>query len=114
MIQLSCGVGQTRLDIIRHKVRIIREDFRLRHPSRDEIEHIFHADTHPPNARATAALLRIKRDALPVIHKKRLLTDYALRKACLDGVETAPQVAPALALYSISTSMPPIHLAKRL
>ena len=68
MVELGGGVFQTRLDVVRLKVGIIREDFRFGNTRRDEVEHVFDADAHPPGARPSTTLIRVEGDARHVIH----------------------------------------------
>jgi hypothetical protein len=83
MIELGCGVFQARLDVVGLKVGIVRQDFRIGHAGRDQIEHVFDADTHSPNAGPSATLVGIEGNALHVIHPATLGTDHACGK---DGI----------------------------
>jgi len=68
IIKLGGGVFQTRLDIVRFKVGVISKDICFRHSRCDEIQHILYPDAYAPDARPSAALAGVKRDALLVIH----------------------------------------------
>ena len=56
MIHFLSSVFEASSDIIGFQIGKIPKDIALRNPRRQEIQHILDADTHPANARATAAL----------------------------------------------------------
>ena len=68
MIGLRGGVLQASLDVSGFKVGIVGEDFGLRHVGSEQIEHVFDANAHPPDARPSAALRRVVSDPVKVIH----------------------------------------------
>jgi hypothetical protein len=59
---------QTRANVFRFEELIILEDFGFRNCSRQQIEHIFDPKAIVANAGSSAALLRVKRDAIHVFH----------------------------------------------
>jgi hypothetical protein len=106
MIELGGGVFDARLDVARLKVGVIRENFRFGDTGRHEIEHVLHADAHPPNARPTAALVRVERDALRVVHPTCLAASRPVRKArirsCKPGSPARDGVYPISRLINES------------
>jgi hypothetical protein len=64
VVRLGCRKSQTGADILTLEIGKIREYFGLANTSREEIEDILNPDPHAADARATAALVRIKRNAI--------------------------------------------------
>ena len=63
-----CGERKARLDVLSRQIEKIIECLRYRHATAEIIENVGHGDTRAPNARFTAADLRINRDSIPVVH----------------------------------------------
>ncbi len=70
MVDFLGRVFQTGNNVIVLQIRKILEDFRLTHPSRQQVQHIFDSNTQPPYTRASSALLRVERDS--GVHSHRL------------------------------------------
>lgn len=64
MIRIPGGVGDRGPDILGLQIGEILQDLLLRGPSGQHIQHVLHADTHPPDAGTATALSGIDRDAL--------------------------------------------------
>src|SRR6266571_7860251 len=56
MVQIAGGVGDGGADVLRLKVGKVGEDFLLSRAAGEHVEHVFDADAHSSNARASAAL----------------------------------------------------------
>ena len=63
MIHLPGGVFKRSLDIFTLKIGVTFEDFSLSRPGRQHIQNIFYTNTHPPDARTSPALGRVKSNA---------------------------------------------------
>ena len=70
MVDFLGSVFQTGNNVIVLQIRKILEDFRLTHPSRQQVQHIFDSNTQPPYTRASSARLRVERDS--GVHSHRL------------------------------------------
>jgi len=68
MIEQSCRVKQGGVDVGRFEEGIVGEDFLVRCARRQQFQEINHAETHPADARAAAALIGIDRDAIKWLH----------------------------------------------
>lgn len=66
MVRFCGGIGQTRGNVLRFQIRIIRQNFRFGHPRRQQIKNVFHPNPHSSDARTSSALIRIEGD--PVCH----------------------------------------------
>jgi hypothetical protein len=55
------------------QIREISEDFRFTDTGGEHFKDIFHPDAHAADARATAALLRIKSNAIQIFHVETLI-----------------------------------------
>ena len=68
VIALGGGVLQTSVNVLGFQVREVLQNLCLRHPGGQHFKHILHANAHPANARSSAALIGVNRDALKVVH----------------------------------------------
>jgi hypothetical protein len=64
MVRLRSGEGQTGANIVVLEIRKIGKHFCLAHTGGEEIEYVLNSDTNAPDARTTAALVWIERDAI--------------------------------------------------
>ena len=64
MVRLRSGEGQTGANIVVLEIRKIGKHFCLAHTGGEEIEDVLNSDTHAADARTTAALVWIERDAI--------------------------------------------------
>ena len=64
IIDLLGGKLKAGANIFCFKESIILEDFGFRHTVRQHVQNVFYPDAIMPNTRASAALLRVKRDAI--------------------------------------------------
>jgi len=68
VIHFSGGELQTRLDIFGFQIREVFDYLALGGTPGKHFEHVFDPDTHTPDARASAALFRVKGDSVNVAH----------------------------------------------
>ena len=80
MIHFLRGVFEARPDVIGFQVGKIFKDFALRHAGGQQIEHVLDPNTHPPNARPSAALVGIEGDAFHKSHVRHLTLRVAFLK----------------------------------
>lgn len=62
VVLLTCGVEEAGRDVVRLEIGVIREDLLRCLSGGQELKHVLHAEPHPPNARAAAALLGVDGD----------------------------------------------------
>lgn len=72
MIGLGSGVLQAGFDVAGFEIGEVREDFRFGHVGGEQVEHVFDADAHSADARASATLRRIVGDAFEELHAQML------------------------------------------
>lgn len=72
VIHLRSRVGQAGLDIFPFEKRVVSQDLFLRHTRGEQIQDILNAQAIVADARAPAALLRIKRDTIQKVHADTL------------------------------------------
>jgi hypothetical protein len=68
VVGLASRVGEGGLDVVRFKVGEVAQDVVLRGTAREAFEDVSHPNAHTPDARATAALVGLDRDALKELH----------------------------------------------
>ncbi len=68
MVQLTGGISEAGPNILGLQIRKIRQNRIRALPRRQHVEHIFDANTHPPNARLSTALIGIKGNAIELAH----------------------------------------------
>jgi hypothetical protein len=73
MINSPTGEAQAGLNILGLQIRQFQQYLFGGQPTGQEIENVGYADSHPADAGASAALLRIDRDSLRQIHHATLL-----------------------------------------
>ena len=66
MVEAISSVSQHRLNIFQLEVWQLLENLRVSQSGREQVEDINHADSHPANARAAAALLGVDGDAFSI------------------------------------------------
>jgi hypothetical protein len=64
VVGLLGSEGKTSADILLLQIRKIGEDLGLADTGSQQIENILHSDAHAADAWATAALIRVERDAI--------------------------------------------------
>ena len=66
-------VSQARADVLLRQLGKVLDDFLMAHAAGQPAEHIRDRDAHSPDARLAAALARLHRDEVLVIHAPTLL-----------------------------------------
>ena len=69
MIGLAGRVGEGGFDVVGFEVRKVTQDVFVRRTVREAPEDISDPNTHTPDTRTTAALVRLHRDALEELHR---------------------------------------------
>ena len=68
----ACGIGRARSDVVSSQFREIGKQLRDGHAAREVFQHIAHRDAHTADARLPAALFRLDRDQMRVVHIQSL------------------------------------------
>ena len=93
MINFLRGIFKARPDIIGFQVGKIAKNFALRHTGRQQIKHVLDADAHPANARPSAALAGIERDAFRKFHASYLTLRMVFLKQSFIRVSSAAKTS---------------------
>jgi len=75
MINPTAGVAKGCLNILFFQVGHLFQNLLMRKPSRQQVQHINDADSHPPNTGSSSALIWINRDPFFPIHGSATLVD---------------------------------------
>jgi hypothetical protein len=71
VIGFGGGILQTGPDVFGFKVGIVCEDFDFPHSGGEQVEHVLDPDAHAPDARPSAALVRVEGDP---VHNGMIIT----------------------------------------
>ena len=82
VVEIARSVSDAGADVFRLEVGKIGEDFILRCAACEHVEHVLDPDAHPPDARASTALVRIDGNALEFVHRANLAGFKRGRLAC--------------------------------
>lgn len=106
----SGGVFDTGLDVLRHQKRKVRQNLRLGHAGGEQVQQVLHPQPVMADARASAALLRVKRDPVQMAHGGKVagwrwVAKFGFVPVCSVeiGVET---LLPSLSLPDDNTHSP--------
>ncbi len=72
MVNLGGSILQASPDVCGLQIWKVFQDLGLTGTPGEHFKHVFNANTHPPYARATAALFEINRDTIQVAHRVNL------------------------------------------